>query len=147
MTRPAITFVVVVLSFALSLIALAGCSSDSGSSHGSALDGTQWRLSEWTLSSLNPADFTITLRFADGLASGNSGVNSYSGTYQVGPGDAFSVGQLAVTEIAGSEPAMRAEGAYLTLLGQAKSYKVATGRLTLYDQGGNESLLFEAAGE
>ena len=40
---------------------------------------------------------------------------------------------------------MRAEGAYLTLLGQARSYRVDAGRLTLFDAGGNESLIFEAA--
>ena len=130
---------------ALWLLVLAGCSPDSGSPGGSPLEGTKWRLTEWTLSSLDPADFTITAQFTDGQISGNSGVNSYSGPYQVGPDDAFSAGQLAVTEMAGPEPAMRAEGAYLTLLGQAKSYKRADGRLTLFDQGGNESLLFEAA--
>jgi heat shock protein HslJ len=47
--------------------------------------------------------------------------------------------------MAGPEPAMRAEGAYLTLLGQARAYRVEAGRLTLFDAGGNESLLFEAA--
>jgi hypothetical protein len=39
---------------------------------------------------------------------------------------------------------MRAEGAYLTLLSQAKSYKLGGVGLTLFDQNGNESLIFEA---
>ena len=130
---------------AASLIALAGCSSGRGSTKGGSLDGTQWRLTEWTLSSLSPADFTITAQFADGRISGRSGVNSYSGSYQVGPGAAFSLGQIAATEMAGPEPDMRAETAYLTLLGQAKSFRVGEGKLTLYDKGGNESLIFEAA--
>lgn len=130
---------------AMSLIALAGCSRVAGPLDGGSLDGTQWRLTEWTLSSLSAADFTITAQFAGGQVSGNSGVNSYSGPYHVGPGDAFSVAQIASTEIAGPEPAMRAETAYLTLLGQAESFKVADGHLTLYDQGGNESLRFDAA--
>jgi heat shock protein HslJ len=47
--------------------------------------------------------------------------------------------------MAGPEPAMRAEGAYMTLLGQARSYELTEGRLTLFDEGGNESLIFEAA--
>ena len=47
--------------------------------------------------------------------------------------------------MAGPEPAMRAEGAYLKLLGQASSYKVVASQLILYDKGGNESLIFEAA--
>ena len=123
-----------------SLVVAAGCASEGGS-----LEGTSWRLSEWTLSSLNPADFTITVRFADGQISGNSGVNSYGGSYETGPGDAFAVGEIASTTMAGPDLAMRAESAYITLLGEARSFKVAGGRLTLYDEGGNESLLFDAA--
>ena len=131
-----------VLLIAVSLVALAGCLTD-----GSALDGTRWRLTEWTLSSLNPADFTITVQFADGQISGHSGVNTYGGPYKLGRGDAFSAGLLACTEMAGPEPAMRAESAYMTLLGQAKSFKVAGSTLTLYDKNGNESLVFDVANE
>jgi heat shock protein HslJ len=119
------------------LVALAGCSSDSA-----ALDGTRWRLAGWTVSSLNPSDFTITADFAGGQMSGG-GVNSYSGSYNTGPGTAFSAGPIAGTLLAGPDAATRAEGIYQTLLGQAKSYKMADGKLTLFDQGGNESLIFE----
>ena len=129
-----------ILVIPLSLIALVGCSRGD-----SPLDGTHWKLSDWTLSSLRPADFTITAEFADGKISGSSGVNSYSGPYELGSHDSFAVGTIAATQMAGPEPAMRAEGAYLTLLGQARSYKLAEGRLTLFDEGGNESLIFEAA--
>ena len=108
------------------------------------LEGTQWRLDEWTLSSLRPADFTITAAFADGTISGRSGVNSYSGPYETGSGGSFSVEALTSTEIAGPEPAMRAEGAYLTLLTQASSYELADGRLTLTDGNGNELLIYRA---
>jgi heat shock protein HslJ len=125
---------------AVSLVALAGCLHD-----GSPLDGTSWRLTGWTLSSLNPADFTITAQFADGNISGHSAVNTYGGPYKLGRGAAFEAGPLACTKMAGPEPAMRAEAAYLELLGQAKSYKMADGKLTLFDKGGNESLVFEAA--
>ncbi len=127
----------------VALVALAGCSSSGGSS-GASLDGTRWRLTEWTVSSLNPADFTITAEFAGGQISGKSGVNTYNGSYTAGPGDAFSVGQIAATQMAGPEPAMRAEQAYLTLLGQVKSFKLAGDELTLYDAGGNVSLGFIA---
>ncbi len=128
------------LLVSVSLMALAGCARA-----GSPLDGTRWRLTEWTLSSLNPADFTITMQFAGGQISGGSGVNTYGGPYRLGPAAAFSAGPLAATQMAGPEPAMRAESAFLTLLGQARSYKVAAGKLTLYDEGGNESLIFEAS--
>ena len=122
------------------LSAATACARGSGQ-----LDGTRWRLIGWTISSLYPGDFTITAAFADGRISGRSGVNSYGGPCQVGPGDAFAVGQLESTLMAGPEPAMRAERAYLMLLAEARSYRVADGTLTLYGAGGHEALIFEAA--
>jgi putative lipoprotein len=124
----------------LALIALIGCAPERNE-----LEGTQWRLTEWTLSSLDPREFGITAAFADGQISGHGGVNSYGGPYTLGSRQSFKVGSIASTEMAGPEPAMRAESAYLTLLGQARSYRVDAGRLTLFDAGGNESLIFEAA--
>jgi len=135
-SRVAATVVFVGLAFAV----LVGC--DSG---GSRLEGTQWRLVGWTVSSIDPANVMITAEFAQDRLSGNSGVNSYSGPYKLGPGDTFAGGPFAGTLMAGPEPTMRAESAYLQLLGQAKSYKVSHGTLTLYEEGGNESLTFEAA--
>jgi heat shock protein HslJ len=138
MVRSARTLATVLL-FAFALSALGGCSPAA-----SSLDGTRWRLSKWTLSSLDPSELKITAKFADGRISGSSGVNTYEGPYRIGPSSSFSAGPLASTEMAGPEPEMRAEQAYLTLLGQVGSYKMADGRLTLYDSGGNESLLYEA---
>jgi heat shock protein HslJ len=129
----------------------AGCGGSGASRH--ALDGTSWRLTGWTLDSLAPEQFTITAAFADGKISGTSAVNTYGGAYSTGAGGssaagaggAFSVGQLASTEMAGPEPAMRAEGAYITLLRQARSYTLAGDTLTLYDGNGNQSLIFARA--
>jgi heat shock protein HslJ len=131
-----------VLLIAVCAVTVTGCSLVP-----SPLNGTQWRLANWSISSMDPASATITAKFADGQISGNSGVNSYSGPYKLGSGGAFSVGPLASTMMAGPEPAMRAESAYMTLLGQAASYKMADGKLTLFDKGGNESLIFQAAGK
>lgn len=125
---------------ALSLIAVAGCTPGDH-----PLDGTNWRLSGWTLSSANPADFTITAEFSDGSIAGSSGVNTYSGAVKIGPGSAFKAGPLTSTEMAGPEDAMRAETAYTTLLTEARSHRIAAGTLTLYDGRGNESLIFEVA--
>jgi heat shock protein HslJ len=109
------------------------------------LDGTAWQLSGWTLSSVNPADFTITATFTDGKISGRSAVNSYGGSYKTGPDGAFSVSQLVSTQMAGPEPAMRAEHAYVTLLQQARSYSRTGRTLKLFDAHGNESLIFHRA--
>ena len=140
----------------VSFAALAGCSSGGGSSDDGSpaaspaavsLDGTQWLLTGWSVSSLDPADLAITADFIEGQISGNSGVNGYSGPYTAGPGDAFSAGPLASTMMAGPEPAMRAESAYTQLLSGAKTYAVTAETLTLYDAGGNESLIFDSAGK
>jgi heat shock protein HslJ len=138
--RPRLTVTFVLLTLAVTLLAVAGCGGSGADV--ATLDGTAWSLSGWTLSSLDPADFTITAQFADGKISGKSAVNNYSGPYTEGPGDAFSVGQLVSSMMAGPEPDMRAEQAYLTLLAQAASYKVDGGKLTLFDANGNESLTF-----
>ena len=140
--RPLLTATFVSLALSAALLAVAGCGGSGGDMP--TLDGTSWRLSGWSLSSLDPNDFTITAAFADGKISGKSAVNTYGGPYTEGPGDAFSVGDLASTMMAGPEPDMRAETAYLTLLAQAKSYKLDGDGLTLFDENGNESLIFAA---
>lgn len=127
------------LFLVLALATVSACTSNTR-----ALDATAWRLTGWTISSLDPADFTITIEFAEGRLSGFGAVNSYSGTYKTGPGNAFAAGPTSTTLIAGPEPAMRAESAYFELLGQAGSYEVTDRDLTLFDSNGNESLLFEA---
>lgn len=127
---------------AASLLGLAGCAPT-----GAKLEGTRWRLAAWTLSSLAPGDVAITAEFRDGRIGGRSGVNTYGGPYVAGPGDAFRAGPLMGTLMAGPEPAMRAERAFLDLLGQARSCRIEDGQLTLCDEGGGESLVFEAAGE
>ena len=124
-------------------LGLSGCHTSGSDSH--ALDGTAWRLTAWTLNSLDPGGFAITARFAEGKISGNSGVNAYGGSYTAGPEEAFSVGDLTVGAVGGIGPDMRAEQAYLTLLGQAKSFRRSDGRLILLDRHGNESLTFQAA--
>ena len=147
MPRSARSFLALAFLAVVVLVPLA-CGGAGAGAH--ALDGTSWRLTGWTLSSLAPDKFTITAAFADGKISGTSAVNSYGGTYSAGSSGssaagssgAFSVGQLASTEMAGPAPAMRAERACITLLRQARSYQLAGDALTLYDANGNESLIF-----
>jgi len=127
-------------------VGLAGCATT-----GDALKGTNWRLTGFGASSVDSAGLEsidlasgkITAGFADGRVSGNSGVNTYSGPYKVAPGGTFSAGPIATTKNAGPEPAMRAESAYLTLLGQAKAYEVTGSQLTLFGNNGDDRLVFE----
>lgn len=111
----------------------------------SPMESTDWKLVEWTLSSISPDAAGITAKFTAGKISGFSGVNSYGSSCTLGAGGAFAIGVLGTSKKMGPEIPMRAEGAYRTLLGQAKSYKVVGRSLTLYDAAGNESLIFESA--
>ena len=109
----------------------------------SSLEGTQWKLTAWSASSLNPADFTITAAFANGQISGRSAVNLYSGSYSAANGS-FSVGMLNMTLMAGEEPAMRAESLYHGLLAQARRYRMASGQLVLSNAANQDLLIFSA---
>lgn len=136
-----LVLVAVLVLGAAALAAVAGCSSTGAD----PLNGTKWRLSGWSISSIDPASVTITAQFAEGQISGSGGVNSYGGPYTLGPASGFKVGEIVSTLMAGPEPAMRAESAYMALLGQARSYAVEGDTLTLFDAGGNQSLIFERA--
>ncbi len=109
------------------------------------LDGTAWRLDGWTLSSLYPGDFEITAAFGEGRVGGKAAVNIYSADYATGKNGSLSVGLIISTKMAGSGDAMRAESAYFELLGEVRGYRLADGRLTLLDAGGNEMLIFKPA--
>jgi heat shock protein HslJ len=142
---------VCVAAVAAVLFCLGGCG-DEGADGGAdqtgpaSLDGTEWSLVRWRESSLDPVDFTITATFADGRISGTSAVNTYGGSYTTGPGNDFSVGELASTMMAGPEADMEAEAAYLRLLQDAASFHVTETTLTLFGSDGAESLIFTAAG-
>ena len=109
------------------------------------LDGSTWRLVAWTVSAIDPRDFTITAMFAHGRISGDSAVNSYGGPYTAGPGRRFTPGDLAVTAMGGLGPDMKAESAYLSLLGKATSFARHGDRLTLSDRRGDTILVYQAA--
>ncbi|MGV8084035.1 MAG: META domain-containing protein [Coriobacteriia bacterium] len=111
------------------------------------LDGTSWRLAEWAATELDPGDFTITASFEQGRISGRSGVNSYSGPYRAASGGSFSASNLAMTEMAGPEPAMKAESLYIGLLIESTNYRLDGARLVLSDANGRTTLVFERAAE
>jgi heat shock protein HslJ len=129
------------------LLALGALLAACATSPAPRLDGTTWRLSAWSVSSLRADEFEITARFADGGVSGRSAVNTYTGAVTIGPGNAIAFGPMATTRMAGPEPAMRAEGIYLRLLGDARSWSIDDGKLTLRDAKGNDRLVFVPAAD
>ncbi len=107
-----------------------------------SLQDTAWRLSAWSASSLDPADFTITAAFAGGQISGRAAVNSYGGPYSADDAGAFSVGTLAMTLMAGDENSMRAENLYHELLAQASHWRRDGSQLVL-SAGAQDLLIFD----
>jgi heat shock protein HslJ len=110
------------------------------------LTGIDWRLvsfgpagSEETL----VAGTTVTLKFGeDGRASGSTGCNSYSGTYQV-RGDNISVGRLISTKRAClDQKANQQEQKFLSALESANRFRLSSNRLTIMSVRGRNALNF-----
>jgi heat shock protein HslJ len=128
------------LMFALTTV-VSACSARWPASGSGELAGSRWRLDGWSASSLQPSDFTITAAFTVREIGGTAAVNQYDGSYVAQDG-AFSTRDLSTTQLAGAEPAMRAEGIYMRLLRDARKYKRTADRLTLMDANGNDLLYF-----
>ena len=131
---------VLLLILALAIFVFAGCESLIPGE--GELAGTEWRLSAWSDSSIDPSQFTITADFSASHISGTSAVNYYSGPYGATASHLFSVGELQMTLMGGSEEAMRAESTYFELLWQACKFTVNQTTLTLLDAFNNELLIF-----
>ena len=128
-------FVVLVIIF------LTGCSSLAA---GPALDGSNWQLTGWADTGVDPLPFGITATFTAEQMAGQSGVNRYSGSYRLSPGDRLTLGPVAGTRMAGPPEAMEAEQAFFRLLEQVQTYRRAADELTLADAGRRPLLTFRA---
>ena len=106
------------------------------------LTGKEWRLTDWSVSSLYPADFLITATFTKDTISGKAALNRYNGPYTLSKNSGFSVGFITMTMMAGSEDEMRAEQIYHELLNKAKKYELNPSSLRLLDENNNEILIF-----
>lgn len=118
-----------------------GCDSDNGAG-GRTLAGTKWRLTAWSANLVNPARYSISADFDASDISGRSAVNLYGGSYTATDKGKFSIGDIAVTAMAGPPDAMRAESLYFDLLGQAREYELSETTLTLKNEGGQKLLIF-----
>lgn len=106
------------------------------------LDGSSWVLTDWSQDAIDPAAFAITAEFTEGRIAGTSGVNRYTGGYTATSAGAFEAGEIASTMMAGPEPAMAAEAAYLKLLASARGFRIEGDRLTLLDGDDTAQLIF-----
>jgi heat shock protein HslJ/uncharacterized membrane protein len=101
----------------------------------SPLEGTTWKLTS------DP----LTVRFADGRASGFSGCNRFTGAFKR-DGDTLTVGTLAGTMMACPEPRMAIEKAFLDGLSGSHRVAISGDRLTLTPASGSP-LVFQAEPE
>lgn len=128
---------ILALALTVSVLGAAGCSGAAAK-----LDGTGWRLTEWSVSSIDPSAVTITISFDDGQLGGTSAVNSYGAPYKAAAGGSLEIGEIVSTLMAGPEPAASAEAAYLELLRQVRRWAIDGDTLALSDDNGNPLLVF-----
>lgn len=122
---------------------VSGCTAPSaGTTDPGALEGIEWALVGTSISSTDLSAMGVTATFDGEQVSGFSGVNQYGGSCVARADGSLDVGELTATLIAGPEPLMQVESAYLELLRECDSYAVKDGRLTLFTNG-NETLIFE----
>lgn len=110
------------------------------------LTGTDWLLVSFGPSGAEAslvAGTTVTLRFGqEGRASGSTGCNSYSGTYQV-RGDNISFGRLISTKRAClDQNANQQEQRFLSALEAANRFRLSSNRLTILSERGRNALNF-----
>lgn len=122
-------------------LALAGCASGAGSANTdpAAVEGS-WQLEAFGgTTDLQPADpaVTTTMDLKGGQASGNGGVNSFSGAYETPQAGALEFGPTMSTKMAGPEAAMKQEDQFFKALANTKHFEIKDGKLVLSDTGNN----------
>ena len=135
--------------FATVLVALVTLLSGCGGTDDSADAPTQLEGS-WTLETLGGAKtdpaVVSQLNMNEGKASGNSGVNTFTGSYEAPEDGALTFGPLATTMMAGPDAAMQQEQAFLKALADTKKFTTEDGALVLMDDDENKLAVLKAAG-
>ena len=115
---------------------LAGCAAQAA-----PLVDTNWKLSTLNGKQALP-DVGATLDFAQGgRLSGNTGCNSFSGTYKAS-GSQLTLEPGAMTMMACAQPVMQQENEFIAALSATRAYTVKDGQLTLADGSGKELAVF-----
>jgi heat shock protein HslJ len=110
------------------------------------LENTPWVLRDFANDGLKPllAVFSVTLQLnpVDGIASGVSACNHYSGAYTLN-GDSLNFASIATTMMACTELPGAVESAYQPVLEQVASYRLSGNSLLLLDSNQKTLLRFE----
>lgn len=133
---------VMVLLVALAAPALVGCGSAPG--EGGKLEGVRWMLDSYDSNGVTknaPGAASADALFERGTVSGFSGVNSFSGKYELS-GSKLTVGQLASTMMAGPPELMDFEQSYTAALERADSFTADEDSLDIFDRSGRAVLTY-----
>lgn len=124
----------------------AGCSTgeESRGQDPAALEGVEWHLSGSSEAAVMAEGADIVAVFDAGAMSGFSGVNRFNGPYTAKDDGSFEGGPFAATMMAGPEPLMKAEAAFLKMLEEVTWFAVDGDEMTLATEDGR-SLEFTAA--
>ena len=109
---------------------LTACAAISPPDKTPALDGTNWVLTALP-GRVMIAESFVTLRFEDGRVNGSDGCNRYSGTYTASDMQLQFDGNMVTTMMACADPLMEQASAYMAMLAQVRSYRIAAGQLIL----------------
>jgi len=131
--------------FLLALTALVAVACNTAAANGnSGLVNTEWLLS--TMDGAPIASGTnVTLGFGLAQASGNSGCNDYTTSYQVSGSRELVFGNIAATRKLCDQAANALETRYLASLAKVARYALAGGNLTLLDRANSAVLMFAPA--
>lgn len=104
---------------------------------------------EWILTGIGlnntPVIGIISLEITDTGITGNSGVNSYSGSLVLGPENNLTITGLGSTKMAGPANLMQQEQKYYNALKGVTGWKITDGILTLTDDTGSALLTYANA--
>ena len=135
------------LIWALAVLALVVAACSPGDASGGQLDGTDWVLRSYELDgtlTIVPDNLYADAEFAAQRVRGFSGCNEFDALYRAG-GRTLFVSQAAVTLRACDEETMSFEQAVLGLLNSSRTYTARRETLTIYGEGRNELLVYDAA--
>ena len=135
------------LIWALAVLALVVAACSPGDASGGQLDGTDWVLRSYELDgtlTIVPDNLYADAEFAAQRVRGFSGCNEFDALYRAG-GRTLFVSQAAVTLRACDEETMAFEQAVLGLLNSSRTYTARRDTLTIYGEGRNEILVYDAA--
>jgi heat shock protein HslJ len=125
----------------------APAASQAPAASGTPLEGTDWLLTDYA----GPEGTTIpvpeavaaTALFEGGKVSGNSGCNTYNGSYTL-DGDKITISQLATTMMACGDVQMALEAAFTTAMGKVATWSITGDTLELKTAEGKVGLRFAA---